>query len=114
MTEPKNLWGGRFTGEAEAGFVEFNRSFGFDRRLFAADVRGSIAHCNGLLGAGALTEEEATEIKKALSSILERGAADAEYFEKGPQEDVHTFVEAQLRELAGDRGRKLHTGRSRN
>ena len=61
-----------------------------------------------------LSQEEAAEIKDALSSILERGAADAEYFEQGQQEDIHTFVEVQLRELAGDRGRKLHTGRSRN
>ena len=31
-----NLWGGRFTGETDSGFAEFNRSFGFDRRLFPA------------------------------------------------------------------------------
>jgi len=114
MTEPKNLWGGRFSGEADAGFAEFNRSFGFDRRLFAADIRASIAHCNGLLGAGVLTTAEAEMIRKALSGILEHGTADSNYFEKWPQEDVHTFVEAHLVELAGDTGRKLHTGRSRN
>ena len=114
MSKPKNLWGGRFTVEADAGFVEFNRSFGFDRRLFEADVRASIAHCNGLLGAGVLTEEEAARIQKALNSILEHEAADPEYFERWPQEDIHTFVEAHLWELAGDTGRKLHTGRSRN
>ena len=48
MNESKNLWGGRFTGKADAKFVEFNRSFGFDYRLFAADVRGCAAHCEGL------------------------------------------------------------------
>lgn len=114
MSEAKNLWGGRFSGEADAGFAEFNRSFGFDRRLFAADIQASIAHCNGLLGAGVLTAAEATMIKKALAGIIEHGAADPHYFDKWPQEDIHTFVEAHLVELAGDSGRKLHTGRSRN
>ena len=72
MTEPKNLWGGRFTGKADPQFAEFNRSFGFDRRLFEADVRGSLAHCHGLLRGGVLSEAEAARIEKALHSILER------------------------------------------
>jgi argininosuccinate lyase len=115
MTEStKNLWGGRFTGEVDSGFAEFNRSFGFDRRLFAADIRASIAHCNGLLGAGVLTTAEAEMIRKALNGILDHGTADPNYFDKWPQEDIHTFVEAHLVEMAGDTGRKLHTGRSRN
>jgi argininosuccinate lyase len=115
MTEStKNLWGGRFTGEVDSGFAEFNRSFGFDRRLFAADIRASIAHCNGLLGAGVLTPAEAETIRKALNEILDHGTADPNYFDKWPQEDIHTFVEAHLVEIAGDPGRKLHTGRSRN
>jgi argininosuccinate lyase len=116
MSESKNLWGGRFTGEADAGFVEFNRSFGFDRRLFKADVRASLAHCEGLLRAGVLTEDEASSIKDGLQRILERAAAaDAgKYFEELPAEDIHSFVEARLVQLIGDAGRKLHTGRSRN
>jgi len=114
MTESKNLWGGRFTGKADPQFAEFNRSFGFDRRLFEADVRGSLAHCHGLLGGGVLSEAEAAKIEQALHSIVEHWTADPDYFEKSPHEDVHTFVEAHLWEMAGDAGRKLHTGRSRN
>ncbi|HXD32835.1 MAG TPA: argininosuccinate lyase [Pyrinomonadaceae bacterium] len=113
MAEAKNLWGGRFTGEPDAGFVEFNRSFSFDRRLFAADVRGSIAHCGGLRAAGVITQDEATTIEAALRKILEFGAADENYF-SDRAEDVHSFVEARLVEMTGDVGRKLHTGRSRN
>jgi len=59
MSESKNLWGGRFTGKADERFTEFNRSFGFDRKLFEVDVRASLAHCEGLRGAGVLTEAEA-------------------------------------------------------
>jgi len=110
----KNLWGGRFTGEADPKFAEFNRSFGFDRRLLEVDVRGSIAHCDGLVGAGVLTSAEAEQIKSALSEILESGRTESGYLEHTAAEDVHSFVEARLVEMIGDLGRKLHTGRSRN
>jgi len=109
-----NLWGGRFTGETDRGFADYNRSFGFDRRLFAVDVRASIAHCDGLAGAGVLTGAESNEIKSALQAILDRGQTDASYFDEPNSEDVHSFVEARLVEMIGDVGRKLHTGRSRN
>src|SRR5256714_893778 len=114
MNESKNLWGGRFTGQADERFVEFNRSFGFDRRLFEADVRASLAHCEGLRGAGVLTNAEAERIKNGLQTILKRARTDARYFDELPSEDVHSFVEARLVQLVGDTGRKLHTGRSRN
>ena len=110
----KNLWGGRFTGQADPDFVRFNRSFGFDHRLFEADVRGSIAHCGGLTAAGVLTANEANQIISALEQILARGQSEPQYLTDADAEDVHSFVEARLIELTGDLGRKLHTGRSRN
>ncbi|HEX8495139.1 MAG TPA: argininosuccinate lyase [Pyrinomonadaceae bacterium] len=114
MSESKNLWGGRFTGQADERFAEFNRSFGFDRRLLEADVRASIAHCEALRGAGVLKDDEAERIKDGLQSILQSATTDANYFDELPSEDVHSFVEARLVQLIGDVGRKLHTGRSRN
>src|SRR5213595_3979896 len=112
-TDP-NLWGGRFKGETDPAFAEFNSSFGLDRRLFAVDVQASMAHCNGLKTAGVLTNSESDRIKSALQTILESGQASSGYFDEQPAEDVHTFVEARLVEMIGDLGRKLHTGRSRN
>jgi argininosuccinate lyase len=110
----RNLWGGRFKGEADPSFAQFNRSFGFDRRLFEVDVRASIAHCEGLAAGGVLSAKDTEQIKAALADILERGRADAGYFDESAAEDVHSFVEARLVEMVGDAGRKLHTGRSRN
>src|SRR5467141_4006857 len=110
----KNVLGGRFEGEADPGFAEFNRSFGFDRRLFEFHVRSSIAHCGGLAAAGVLTANESEQIASALTAILERGRSDAGYFDELVAEDVHSFGEARLIEMIGDIGRKLHTGRSRN
>jgi argininosuccinate lyase len=115
MSESKNLWGGRFTGGIDEGFRRFNRSFGFDRRLFEADVRASLAHGEGLRAAGVLSEGEARAVAEGLRALLGRARAEGEaFFDDEGAEDVHSFIEARLVELAGDAGRKLHTGRSRN
>src|SRR5919107_2270647 len=115
MSESKKLWGGRFSGETEPRFARFNRSFGFDRRLFEGDVRGSLAHCEGLRAAGVLGEEEASAITSGLRELLARAdALGAAFFEDDAAEDVHSFIESRLIALVGDAGRRLHTGRSRN
>ncbi len=114
MNQSNNLWGGRFTGKADAQFVEFNRSFGFDYKLFAADVRGSAAHCEGLRRAGVLSDAEADQIIGGLRIILERSEQNADFFAGSDAEDVHSFIESRLIETVGDVGRKLHAGRSRN
>ena len=113
MTREKKLWGGRFTGAADPSFAKFNSSFAFDQRLFEVDIRASIAHCNGLRGAGVLTAEEAEQIVAGLQAVLDEATSRVDYF-AGTAEDIHSFVEARLVELIGEPGRKLHTGRSRN
>ena len=113
MTEKQNLWGGRFTEAPDKTFAEFNDSFRFDRRLFAADVRASIAHANGLIAAGVLSGDEGSAITDSLRKLLEVSAKDGSFLE-GDSEDVHSFIEAKLVALIGDVGKKLHTGRSRN
>ena len=114
MTKTRNLWGGRFKGAADASFAAFNNSLAFDRRLFAVDVRASVAHCNGLVAAGVLSKSDGDAIKLGLQTILERGEAGSNYFDEIEAEDIHSFVEARLVEIVGEAGRKLHTGRSRN
>lgn len=114
MTETKKLWGGRFTGQANETFATFNNSFKFDKRLFEADIRGCVAHCEGIFQAGIITRLEADRIKNGLWTILKRSDFDKSYFEDSAAEDVHSFIETRLIQLIGDTGRKLHTGRSRN
>jgi len=114
MNDEKKLWGGRFTGRPEAGFAAYNRSFGFDRRLFAADVRGSLAHAEGLRAAGALNAGEAEQIRTGLETLLARSERESDFFADETAEDVHSFIESRLVALVGDAGRKLHAGRSRN
>ncbi|MEJ7849613.1 MAG: argininosuccinate lyase [Pyrinomonadaceae bacterium] len=114
MTDAKNLWGGRFTGKPDETFAAFNNSFRFDRRLFQADIQGSIAHANGLQKAGILTNEEALAITDGLHKILKTPGSAAACFDNSDAEDVHSFIESKLVELIGETGKKLHTGRSRN
>ncbi len=113
MTKSGQLWGGRFTEKPHETFAEFNDSFRFDRRLFAADVRGSIAHAGGLLRAGLISSEESDAIIGGLTQLVTDSAIDPKFFESNA-EDVHSFIEGRLIDAIGDAGRKLHTGRSRN
>lgn len=112
--DKKQLWGGRFTAPPDATFAEFNDSFRFDQRLFAADVTASIAHANGLRRAKVISNDEADKIVAALRLLLDEATKNADYFATEKAEDVHSFIEAKLIEKIGDAGRKLHTGRSRN
>ena len=114
MTKSGQLWGGRFTGKPDETFAEFNDSFRFDQRLFAADARASIAHANGLAGAGVLSAEEAASIGDGLSELLRLFENDPGLFNNSDAEDVHSFIEGKLIAMIGDVGRKVHTGRSRN
>ncbi len=108
-----NLWGGRFEEAASDLLRRFNDSFSFDRELFAVDVKGSIAWAKALEGAGVLTGAEAERIISGLEAIPnpEWNAGD---LARESHEDVHSYVEAKLREQIGDLAGRLHTGRSRN
>ena len=107
------LWGGRFSGETDEQMRRFNDSFAFDRRLYAADIQGSIAYAGALRRVGLLTEAEHAAIVEGLAQV---GAEfEAGRFEPLPtDEDIHTAVERRLTELIGAPAGKLHTGRSRN
>lgn len=112
-----HLWSGRFDEAPDASLLQFGASFRFDRRLFEDDVRGSMAWAEALAAAGVIGAEDARAILGGLAEILARGRADASFFDTdaaGADEDVHSFVERELVLRAGEAGRRLHTGRSRN
>ena len=107
------LWGGRFeTGPSET-FERFSESLHFDRRLLAADVRGSQAFARALESIGILTGDERASIVGALDEI-QGEASGPDFFAGAADEDVHTLVIRKLKERAGAVADKIHTGRSRN
>ncbi|MBO6207007.1 MAG: argininosuccinate lyase [Lachnospiraceae bacterium] len=107
------LWGGRFTKETDRDVYLFNASIDFDKRLYAQDIEGSIAHAIMLEKQGILTLEEKDAIVKGLTTIREK-LEDGSLVITDKYEDIHSFVEANLTDMIGDAGKKLHTGRSRN
>ncbi|MBA9026557.1 argininosuccinate lyase [Peribacillus huizhouensis] len=107
------LWGGRFRKEENKLMEDFNSSLKVDKRLYAEDIKGSIAHVNMLVQCDLLTKKEGEDIVKTLLSILEDIESGTLLIE-GSFEDIHSFVEAHLTDRIGETGKKLHTARSRN
>ena len=107
------LWGGRFTKETNQLVHNFNASIGFDQKFYHQDIRGSIAHVTMLAKQGILTDAERDTIIAGLSGI-EEDITNGTLVIDGTQEDIHSFVEANLIARVGEVGKKLHTGRSRN
>jgi len=109
----KKAWRGRFREQTDQLVDVFTRSIGVDRRLYAHDIQGSIAHCRTLAKAGVLTRRETASLIKGLQLVQQE--LDHERFKVMPEdEDIHMAIERRLTELIGPLGGKLHTGRSRN
>jgi argininosuccinate lyase len=107
------LWGGRFSSQPDELMRRFNDSFSFDQRLYAADIKGSVAYAHALERTGLLTRAERVSIVEGLERV--KVEFDEGRFEALPgDEDIHTAIERRLTELIGGAARKLHTGRSRN
>ncbi|KAJ2156121.1 argininosuccinate lyase [Coemansia sp. RSA 552] len=109
----KKLWGGRFSGETDPLMEAFNESIHFDRRMYAADIRGSQAYAKALLKQGILTQEEQQTLDRGLLAVQDEWRANTFELRSG-DEDIHTANERRLGEIVGAVAGKLHTGRSRN
>lgn len=106
-------WAGRFQESTDQFVEHFTASIDFDKRLWAQDIQGSIAHAKMLAKIAVLTPQEAESIIKGLESIYQDIEANNFNFSVA-LEDIHMNIEAELTKRIGDLGKKLHTGRSRN
>ncbi len=107
------LWQGRFS-ETTAGIVDtFTASIQVDRRLYAYDIQGSIAHCKMLAKVSIITAEEADALIQGLEKVKQEIDENRLEFNDS-QEDIHMHIESRLIEIAGPVAQKLHTARSRN
>ena len=91
----------------------YTSSVFFDKRLWQADIEGSLAHADMLAAQGIINAADHVSIKEGMATItaeIESGAFEW----KLDLEDVHLNIEARLTALCGDAGKRLHTGRSRN
>lgn len=113
MTEDTKLWGGRFAKSTDKLVEDFHSSISFDKKLYAQDIEGSIAHATMLGKQGIITKEEADTLVEGLKGVKADIEAGKVEFEVGA-EDIHMNVEKILTERVGTVGKKLHTARSRN
>ena len=107
------MWGGRFAAGPDAIMEAINASIGFDRRLYAQDIRGSRAHAAMLAAQGIITSKDAEAIGEGLLTVLSEIEGGNFAFSTA-LEDIHMNVEARLKEVIGEPAGRLHTARSRN
>ena len=106
-------WSALFSEPMSELVKRYTASVGFDRRLWKADIAGSLAHAEMLAAQGILSVEDHRAIADGLAAIA--AEIEAGQFEwKLELEDVHLNIEARLTQRVGDAGKRLHTGRSRN
>ncbi|MDH4987924.1 argininosuccinate lyase [Aminobacter anthyllidis] len=107
------MWGGRFASGPAAIMEAINASIGFDKKLYAQDIRGSVAHSEMLAETGIISADDQQKIAHGLNTIL-REIEDGKFAFSTRLEDIHMNIESRLAELIGPSAGRLHTARSRN
>lgn len=112
--EANKMWSGRFREPLNKAFEQWQRSFPFDWRLLPQEAAASKAHAKTIAAAGILTDAELQSITNGLDSLTDDFANARLNLKSDVPEDIHHFVELELKERIGIVALKLHTGRSRN
>ena len=110
---PNRMWGGRFEASPDEVMEAINASIDFDRRLYAEDIAGSIAHVTMLAKQGIVSHDDAEAIADGLRRVQAEIEAGGFSFDRA-LEDIHMNIEARLAALIGPAAGRLHTARSRN
>jgi argininosuccinate lyase len=106
-------WSALFSEPMSELVKRYTSSVFFDKRLWQADIAGSLAHAEMLAAQGIIGQDDHASIQRGMAQI--RAEIESGAFEwKLDLEDVHLNIEARLTQLVGDAGKRLHTGRSRN
>jgi len=106
-------WSALFAEPMSELVKRYTASVFFDKRLWQADIQGSLAHAEMLAAQKIIGASDLADIQRGMAQITQEIESVA--FEwKLDLEDVHLNIEARLTQLVGDAGKRLHTGRSRN
>ena len=113
LDKKSQAWSALFSEPMSDLVKRYTASVFFDKRLWQADITGSLAHADMLAAQNIITAADHASIQKGMAQIT--GEIESGAFEwKLDLEDVHLNIEARLTQLVGDAGKRLHTGRSRN
>ena len=106
-------WSALFSEPMSDLVKRYTSSVFFDKRLWEADITGSLAHAGMLAAQGIIGAQDHAAIERGMAQV--RSEIESGAFEwKLDLEDVHLNIEARLTQIVGDAGKRLHTGRSRN
>ncbi|HLI23061.1 MAG TPA: argininosuccinate lyase [Stellaceae bacterium] len=106
-------WGGRFAAAPSEIMQAINASLDIDKRLYAQDIAGSLAHCAMLVKRRIISRADGAAIANGLRRI-QREIEGGKFPFRIEHEDIHLNIEARLSELIGAPAGRLHTARSRN
>lgn len=107
------LWNSRFRKPLAGSALRFSSSIEVDKRLYNEDIDGSVAHVRMLMKRKIIPASDGKAIVRGLERIRKEIASGRLRMDwRG--EDIHTFIEERLVQLVGEKGKRLHTGRSRN
>lgn len=106
------LWGGGHEAAMHPALFALSASIEQDLPLADADLAASAAWAGALARCGVLSAAEGERLEEVLREL--RADLRAGRWVPANAEDVHTAIEAEVIHRAGDLGRRLHTGRSRN
>ncbi|WP_395699808.1 argininosuccinate lyase [Aquabacterium sp.] len=113
LDKKSEAWSALFSEPMSDLVKRYTASVDFDKRLWRADIQGSLAHAQMLAAQGVIGAQDLADIQRGMAQITEE--IESGRFEwKLELEDVHLNIEARLTQLVGDAGKRLHTGRSRN
>ncbi len=91
----------------------YTASVFFDKRLWQADIQGSLAHAEMLSAQKIISTQDLADIQRGMAQIADE-ITKGQFVWQLDLEDVHLNIEARLTQIVGDAGKRLHTGRSRN
>ena len=113
LDKKSQAWSALFSEPMSELVKRYTASVFFDKRLWQADITGSLAHAEMLAAQNIIGASDLADIQRGMAQITQEIESGA--FEwKLDLEDVHLNIEARLTSLVGDAGKRLHTGRSRN
>jgi len=113
LDKKSEAWSALFSEPMSDLVQRYTGSVFFDKRLWQADIEGSLAHAGMLAAKGIISTQDHAAIENGMAQIRQEIEA-GQFTWKLELEDVHLNIEARLTQLAGDAGKRLHTGRSRN
>ncbi len=113
LDKKSQAWSALFSEPMSDLVKRYTASVFFDKRLWQADIRGSLAHAEMLAAQGIINAADHAAIQSGMATITQE-IVSGQFDWKLDLEDVHLNIEARLTQLVGDAGKRLHTGRSRN